>query len=353
MIYGANGYTGNLIAREAARRGLKPVLAGRGEAVAGLARELGLESRIFSLNGDSSQVARHLQGIGAVLHCAGPFSATSRPMLDACIVAHAHYLDITGEIQVFEDIFARAEEIKRAGIAALPGAGFDVVPTDCLAAMLKRRLPDATRLTLGFRSEGKFSPGTAKTAVEGLALGGRVRKGGRIVSVSVAHRSREIDFKGRGRLTHTFLAPWGDVSTAFHSTGIGDIEFYIATPRRARVPMKIAAALMKSARLRSLTQRLIASAIAGPDEAVRTSARCWVWGEAGNAAGKTEVLRMELPEGYHFTVFSALECVLRVSRGALSPGAWTPSGAFGPDFALSIEGLKDSVTVSDKLVGGS
>ena len=157
-------------------------------------------------------------------------------MLDACITARVHYLDITGEIEVFESVFARAEEIKAAGIAALPGAGFDVVPTDCLAAMLKRRLPDAVSLSLAFRSDGKLSPGTAKSAAEGIAQGGRIRRGGKITAVPIAARSLEIDFKGQGKKSHAVLAPWGDIATAFHSTGIPDIEFYIATPRRAVVP---------------------------------------------------------------------------------------------------------------------
>ena len=43
LIYGANGYTGELIAREARKRGMTPILAGRSqESVASLAGELGL-----------------------------------------------------------------------------------------------------------------------------------------------------------------------------------------------------------------------------------------------------------------------------------------------------------------------
>lgn len=343
MIYGANGYTGNLIAREAAKQGLRPVLAGRAPEVAALARELGLEHRIFALGADAAETARQLQGVAVVLHCAGPFSATSKAMLDACLVARAHYLDITGEIEVFESVFARAEELKRGGIAALPGAGFDVVPTDCLAAMLKRKLPDAIRLTMAFRSDGKISPGTAKSMVEGVALGGRVRQGGKLVTIPIAARSREIDLRGDGKLSHAIIAPWGDVATAYHSTGIPDIEFYIAAPPGSERMMRFAARLMRSSLLRSLTKRLIASALSGPDSSERASLRSWIWGEVVNAAGKSATMRMELPEGYQFTVHSALACVRRVVAGELSPGAWTPSMAFGPDFALSIEGVKPPV----------
>ena len=178
MIYGANGYTGRLAAREAKDRALTPILAGRrAEQIQPLARELGFESRLFDL-ADPAVVARNLEDVAAVLHCAGPFSATSRPMLAGCLRARTHYLDITGEIAVFEDIHARSEEFKNAGIVVIPGVGFDVVPTDCLAAMLKRELPSATHLKLAFKSrEGRLSPGTTKTMVEGLPEGRQVSAG--------------------------------------------------------------------------------------------------------------------------------------------------------------------------------
>src|SRR5688572_3933301 len=136
MIYGANGYTGELILREAKTRGMTPVLAGRNaDKIAKLAAELGLEHRVFSLD-SSDAVAPHLEGIGLVLHCAGPFAKTSAPVIEACIRAKAHYLDITGEITVFEYARSRSSEAEAAGIVVCPGVGFDVIPTDCVAAAL-------------------------------------------------------------------------------------------------------------------------------------------------------------------------------------------------------------------------
>ncbi|HEV7923072.1 MAG TPA: saccharopine dehydrogenase NADP-binding domain-containing protein, partial [Thermoanaerobaculia bacterium] len=141
MIYGANGYTGELIAREAARRGERPILAGRDRtAVEALAKELGLQWRAFPLD------APDLRDIQLVLHCAGPFMYTSAPMVRACLDAGAHYLDITGEIVVFEAVMRKDGEAKQRGVTLLPGVGFDVVPTDCLAAQLAQRLPDADEL---------------------------------------------------------------------------------------------------------------------------------------------------------------------------------------------------------------
>ena len=176
MIYGANGYTGMLVAREAKRQGLTPILAGRNRgAVEQLATELGFEHRIFDLR-NSAATQAGLEGISAVAHCAGPFSATSQPMIDACLASHCHYLDITGEIDVFVAAQARHKDAVAAGIVICPGVGFDVIPTDCVAATLKSELPDADRLALGFDTRSGFSPGTAKTSVEGLKMGQDSRK---------------------------------------------------------------------------------------------------------------------------------------------------------------------------------
>ncbi|HTA64719.1 MAG TPA: saccharopine dehydrogenase NADP-binding domain-containing protein, partial [Xanthomonadaceae bacterium] len=225
MVYGANGYTGRLIAQEAVRRGLKPVLAGRSESVAALARELGLDHRVFDL-ADAAAVLRGMAGMALVLHCAGPFSATCAPMLEACLEAGAHYLDITGEIDVFKYCHEQDARARQRGILVLPGAGFDVVPTDCLSAMLKRELPDATHLVLAFEAGGGPSPGTAKTSVEGLGNGGRARINGRLVRVPLAWKSRSFVRDGQRRSAMTI--PWGDVYTAFVSTGIPNIEVYMA-----------------------------------------------------------------------------------------------------------------------------
>src|SRR5262245_54603425 len=172
LIYGANGYTGSLIAREAVARGQRPVLAGRkAPALGALADERGREPRVFALD-DPAAVSAGFRGVRAVLHCAGPFARTSRPMADACLRERVHYLDITGEVAVFEALAARDAEAKAAGVLLLPGVGFDVVPSDCLAAHLKRRLPAATSLALGFSSRGRVSRGTATTVAENLGGGG-------------------------------------------------------------------------------------------------------------------------------------------------------------------------------------
>lgn len=343
MLYGATGYTGELAAREAVARGLRPVLAGRnGETVAALARELGLEHRVFGLD-DPGALARGIDGMAAVLHCAGPFVRTSRAMVTACLAARAHYLDITGEIVVFEKVLARGDEARAAGVALLPGVGFDVVPSDCLAARLAEALPDASELILAFASDrATVSRGTMKTMIESLPHAGAVRRGGKIVPVPVAWDAREIDFGGGLGKRWAMTIPWGDVSTAWHSTGIPDIRVYTGTPPSQIRRLRRLAPLLPLAGWKPL-KRFLQSRVdrrpPGPSEEVRRTARIYLWGEAKNAAGARVTATLETPEGYQLTSISAVECARRAVAGEIPAGAWTPSKAFGARFVDSLPGV--------------
>ena len=335
MIYGANGYTGELAAREAAGRGLKPILAGRNsEAVGKLASELGLPHRVFGLE------APKLEGVSAVLHCAGPFVRTSRPMVEACLAAKAHYLDITGEIAVFEKVLALGEKAKGAGVALLPGVGFDVVPSDCLAARLAAELPDATELTLAFASTGSISRGTMKTMIESFPNAGAIRKDGKITPVPMAFDARKIDFPGGPRWAVTI--PWGDVSTAWWSTGIPNIRVYTGTPPKQIKRMRRMAPLLPLLAwkpLKRFLQRQVERRVTGPSEETRRTARVELWGEARNAAGRSVSSTLITPEAYHLTAVTAVESAERAAQGRVPPGAWTPSRAFGSGYILEFPGV--------------
>jgi short subunit dehydrogenase-like uncharacterized protein len=312
---------------------------------------LGFESRVFGLE----DAAKNLEGIAAVLHCAGPFSATARPMLDACLAAGAHYLDITGEIAVFEAIHARRAEIEQRGIVAIPGVGFDVVPTDCLAAMLKERLPGATHLKLAFRSrQGQLSPGTVKTMIESLPEGGKVRREGRIVTVPVGYKIETIAFTPERSYT-AITIPWGDVATAYYSTGIPNIEVFLGASenqiKRMKLPGWIAWLLARKG-VQAFLKRQVSKRVKGPDERERAADEMLVYGEASDAdvstagsnavsnAGGKAVLRLRTPAGYSLTADSAITATCKVLEGKLAPGAYTPSMAFGAQFVLGLEGVE-------------
>ena len=340
LLYGANGYTGELVARLAAAQGHRPILAGRSaDTVCALAEALCLERRLFSLE-EPSRIDEALAGMSVVLHCAGPFSRTARPMADACLRTRTHYLDITGEVGVFEALAARDGEARAAGVMLLPGCGFDVVPSDCLAVHLKGRLPGARRLALAYAGFGRVSRGTATTAIEGLGRGGLVRRGGVLTSVPSAWKARRIDL-GDGRRT-AITIPLGDLSAAWHSTGIPDIELYFAASPGLRV-LAVAARylgpLLGSAAVRRFLTARVRAGAPGPSEEERRRGRAFVWGEVEDDAGRRAASRLATPEGYTFTAHAALAVVERVLAGQAPAGFQTPARAFGPDFVLGIPGV--------------
>jgi len=343
-IYGANGYTGALAAREAVARGLRPVLAGRNEAaVRALAGELGLEFRVFGLD-DAAAVRAGVDGLGLVLHCAGPFSRTSAPMVEACLASGAHYLDVTGEIDVFAAVHARHEAARRADVVLLPGAGFDVVPTDCLAASLAAALPAAVSLQLAFEAGGGLSPGTAKTSLERLPRGGCVRRDGQLTTVPLGWKTRTVPFAHAERLAVTI--PWGDVYTAWVSTGIPDVEVYLSAPpstiRRLR-RLRYLRPLLGAAPVQAFLQRRIEAGVKGPDAETRAASGAEIWGEVRTADGRSASATMSTPNGYDVTVSASLGIVERLLGEAVEGGFYTPSLLMGAGYAASLPGVRFSL----------
>jgi short subunit dehydrogenase-like uncharacterized protein len=339
LIYGAYGYTGELIAREAAKRGLKPILAGRSQAkLEPLAKELNLTARSFSLE-DKKSLEYTLKEVDFVLHCAGPFSLTSKPLVEACLRLKKHYLDITGEIAVFEAMARLDARAKEAGIMIMPGVGFDVVPSDCLALHLKNRLPSATRLTLAFYGLGKISHGTQATMLLGAGEGGAIRQNGEITRVPAAWKTREIDFGEAVKPGVTI--PWGDVATAFYSTGIPNIEVYAVVPEENLKMLKLSRYfgwLLKQKFIQNILQKQIPAG--GPDEKERAAGKTFLWGEAADENGNKVEARQAGMEGYAMTVLTALKIAEKIIAGNFCAGFQTPAKCYGADLILEIEGVK-------------
>lgn len=339
LLYGANGYTGELIAREAVARGMRPILAGRSkQKVERLAAELNCPSAVFDLD-DHTALVSTLTQVAAVLHCAGPFSRTASSMMQGCLATHVHYLDITGEIDVFELAASVHAKAQRSGIVLCPGVGFDVVPTDCVAARLKEEMPDATHLALGFDSRAGLSRGTAKTAIESAGKGSCVRIDGRLTTEPLASRTRRIDF-GAGEKLGVSI-PWGDVSTAYYTTGIPNIEVYTASSPKSVGSMRRAnwaRPLLRHQWIRELVKFTAEHRVTPPDKTQRDNNPTYVWGEAKNAAGEVKTARLRTANGYSLTVQSAIEILGAVLSRACNPGFTTPSSLMGADFVSTLPG---------------
>lgn len=339
LVYGAYGYTGLLIVDEALRAGLRPVVAGRDPArVAETAAGAGLEARVFGLD-DPASLDAGLSGCRVVIHAAGPFSRTARQMADACLRTGAHYLDITGEVAVFEELAGMNLAAAEAGVMLMPGAGFDVVPSDCLAVRLKELLPTATGLSLAFHSQGRPSHGTQATIVENLGRGGLVRRQGELLAVPHAWKERDIDF---GETVKTCVTiPWGDVSTAYRSTGIPNIEVYMSAPPAMRSGMRLArpfTRLLGAGPVQRLLQRRIPPGGPAPDE--RARGYCLLWGEALDDAGNRAEARLRTANGYTLTAATAVGIARKVLDGQATPGFQTPAKMYGPDLILEAPGSR-------------
>ena len=339
LIYGANGYTGELIAREAVKRGLKPILSGRSQnKVEPLAKELNLTCRTFSLE-DKKSLEYTLKEVDFVVHCAGPFSLTSQRMVEACLRMGKHYTDITGEIAVFEAMAKRDEAAKKAGIMIMPGVGFDVVPSDCLALHLKNLLPSATDLTLAFYGLGGISHGTQATMTMNVGKGGAIRRNGKIERVPAAYKTREIDFGEFAKNAVTI--PWGDVATAFYTTGIPNIEVYTVVPEAQLKLLKLSRYLgwlLKTKFVQNRLQKRIPEG--GPSAEERASGKTYLWGEASDAQGNRVEARQICPEGYTTTVLTALNIAEKILKGNFRAGFQTPAKCYGADLILEIEGTE-------------
>lgn len=340
LVYGAYGYTGRLVVREAVARGLEVVVAGRnGERVRDIAGRYGLAGRVFGLD-DPGRLESEVATVAAVLHCAGPFVRTSAPMRRACIAAGTHYLDITGEIPVFEATFAEHAEAEAAGVVLLPGVGFDVVPSDCLAAKVAAACPSPRSLEIAFAGGAGVSRGTLRTMLAHAGEGLRVRRGGVLERLPFGALTRTVEIGGR--LRRVVAISWGDVATAYRTTKIPDITVYTDLGRSKLVGpagLRALSALLRVGPARRALDRLVARRLDGPSEAARARARVELWARCVGEDGTAVCGRMTVPDGYDLTARTAVEAAAKVAEGAVPPGAWTPAQAFGADFIDGFEGV--------------
>ena len=340
LLYGANGYTGALIAKYAAQYGLQLILAGRREeAIKPLANELNLSYKIIDIN-NAGQLKDALNGVKVVIHAAGPFADTARQMIDACLQTGTHYLDINGDISVFEKIKRYDAAAKEKDIMLLPGAGFDVVPTDCMALRLKNKLPDATDLKLAFASiGGAVSHGTAMTMVSKLGYGGAARENGKIVKQALGKEGMWVDF-GEKRL-FVMSIPWGDVSTAYYTTGIPNIQVFTAIKRGVYRMIKLQGTfnwLLRMEWVKGIIRKKIKRRPAGPTDQMRSNAKSFIWGEVKNEKGEVVSDHFTCADGYTLTAHSCLVIARKVLEENFKPGYQTPAACYGEELVKEIPG---------------
>jgi short subunit dehydrogenase-like uncharacterized protein len=339
LVYGATGYTGGLLAALAHERGLAPVVAGRSrEKVEAVARRLDSEARVASVD-DPAALRQMLRDVACVISSAGPFSRTARAMFEACCETGTHYLDVTGEIDVFRLAESYDARARAAGVMLLPGIGFDVVPSDCLAAYVAARVGTPRVVRIALAAGGTPTHGTAKTALEALGAPLRVRRGGRLVELPSGSLSRRFDF-GEGPVACVGV-PMGDVVSAGWSTRAADVEVYMRGSSALRFALR-AGQWLGPVVSRGPVQRALGRWIdrlpEGPSEHERLTARARVVAEAEGSHGVARA-RLDTPSGYETTRLAGVEAARRVLAGGAKPGFQTPASAFGADFVLALPGV--------------
>lgn len=336
MLYGAYGFTGKLIAQEAKLRGHSPVLAGRSEEkLKPVAENLDLDYIVLDLN-KVNVLTETLKTFDLVFHAAGPYKYTSAPMVQACLKASTNYVDITGEIPVFEQNFLFNKQAKDKGIAIISGVGFDVVPTDCLAKYVSEKISQPTSLDLGIVAMSNPSPGTLKTMFEHYDIGQLVRRNGKLIPLK-EQGIRKIQFSDTERTVRPVT--WGDLSTAYRSTRIPNITTYFPLPKKFPDLLKSLGVSVKDMSTDTEAKRKVYNWIEenvhGPDKIKQKTLKTYIWASAHNEKGQQTQAWLETMESYRFTAVAGVKCVEKVFE--IEPkGAITPAMAFGADLVLEL-----------------
>ncbi len=342
VVYGASGYTGRLIARELDRRGAEFVLAGRTLGkLERVASELAGSPEIAAVPLDDAAGLRSLlDGAGAVIACAGPFTLHGDAVLGAAVETGVHYLDTTGEQPFIHSVFERhGNAAEASGAALVSGMGFDYLPGDLLAALTGAELGPISDLTLAYAIRG-FGPtrGTALSALEMISGGDLEWQDGTY---------READ-RSTGRGSFDFPSPLGRQRVGRYPAGeqitvprhldtenvstviaLGSVTPPLLGPLAG--PTMTATGYLMDTPVRSLAAKLIERLPEGPDEASRKAVRYTIVCEASGAEGSRRgVLRGG--DIYGITAVITSEGALRMAapgydrRGALAPAqAYEPA----------------------------
>lgn len=341
IVYGAYGYTGELIVEELQSKNLSVLLSGRSESkLSELSKKTGFPYKTVNLNDRDALL--NLAQVGIVMiHAAGPFKQTAGAMVEACISAKTHYLDINGDISVFEMIKSYGEQAEKAGIMLLPGTGFDVVPTDCVAMHLKNQMPDAASIKIAFATlGGGISHGTASTVVTRLGEPAQRRENGKLMPIPLGKNGLWVNFGNKTLFCMSI--PWGDISTAFSSTGIPNIESFMAVKPGVYKLLKIQGLvnwLLRSNMVRRLIQKNIDAKPKGPNAEQRNKGGALVWAQVENPKGETMTASILTPESYNLTAKATVLIAEKILYNQFKSGYQTPAKAYGENLIFELDGV--------------
>jgi short subunit dehydrogenase-like uncharacterized protein len=341
LIYGGTGYTGRLIAERAQKTRPAPIVGGRtAHLVQQLATTLGVSGRVVALE-EPDALDQALGDVCVVVNAASPFAQTARPLIEACLRTRTHYLDISGELPVFQEAHSYGKTARERGVMIMPGVGLGVVASDCLAMHVAALVPNAKYLRIGLLRPDSISRGTLR-AVLGLTNSRvSVRRNGRLISLPVGRLQRTFDY-GAGA-QESIAVTWPDVFTAYYSTGIRNIEAYLEADFAVRTLYQLTAGVAEMLRFAPVQRWLSIAAEAwpkGPSAQQRQTGRCVIVAEAEDSWRRRRCARLETLDGYTFTAEAATAIARRVARGDFRPGFQTPGQVYGANFVLGLVGSR-------------
>jgi saccharopine dehydrogenase (NAD+, L-lysine-forming) len=339
LIYGATGYTGRLIAERLVHSRCHTVIAGRTpHRVQTLSAALGIAGRTIAIE-EAEALDQALDDVDVLINAASPFALTAPALIESCLRTKTHYLDITGELPVFQNAFLHDEAARGRGIMILPGAGFGVVASDCLAVHVAALVPNAKYLRIAVLRPGSFSRGTFRSALGVANSPVSIRRNGRLTLLPVGRLQRAFDFGDGER--ESVAVSWADVFTAYHSTGIRNIEAYFEAGLAARALYQLGAGVAGAMQIKPVKALIDAAAGVwpdGPSETRRQSEKCVIVAEAEDSWRQIRSARLETADGYSFTAQAAAAIAKRIVRGDFVSGFQTPARVYGADLALQFKG---------------
>jgi short subunit dehydrogenase-like uncharacterized protein len=339
MIYGATGYTGNLIAEEAVLRGQRPILAGRDAAkVQRLAETLRLKWVAFSIE-DHEALLKAADSVDLILNTAGPFSETAIPLMDACLAGRTHYLDIANEISVLHAAQERHRQAEERGVSIISGVGFGTVASSGLVRYLFEKTTDPVSLEIAIVPfVAQKSIGAAKSTLEVIANGGYIYRGGMIKNVLLGFGIKPILFADGLRNMMPVLT--GDLEAAYMVSGIPDITVYMPSPLKpilGRFILPIVHKILSWTWLRhQIGSRLDRRGMSAKKPLSSSKQHSHLWARIINRNGHIAEAWLKTGEGYAFTATAsvlAVEWVFEHRRFGVFTAA-----PFGENFVLNAGG---------------
>ncbi|MFF0345863.1 hypothetical protein [Kribbella sp. NPDC004875] len=336
-ILGATGRTGREIAVQVAARGGTPVLVGRSaERLRKTAAEIGLgDAEVVETADAAAEIARRRPAV--VVNTIGGYAETAVPIARACLPG-GHYVDLANDLVAMPRLIALHDEAVAAGSTFVTGAGFGVLGTEAVVALLcaDRATPRDVRvdaLPSVAIEGGRLGEALAQSIVSGLTTGGLRYENGQRVPARLAADPR-LHALPDGQTAKSAGGPTGELLAAHLASGAPNVvatSGLVPSAPVVRAILPVAGALLRIPAVRRFAVRRMAAAEVKP--APRPREHSWGHAVVTWPDGTTREAWLRAGDAMEFTANATAETAVRLARGEGRPGAYTPAGALGAELA--------------------